>query len=72
MMTENMQIWLKELYLTEANDHLETAKFEHLCALGSPTGEAAMLHEMNADEHRAFANILKDMANKIRKENNND
>lgn len=64
-MTENMKFWLKKLYLTEANDHLETAKFEHLCSMGSPTSEAAMLHEMNADEHREFANILKDMANKI-------
>ena len=68
-MTENMKIWLKELYLNEANDHLETARFEHLCALGAPTGEASMLHEMNADEHRAFAMILEDMANKIEEEN---
>lgn len=68
MMTENMKFWLKELYLTEANDHLETAKFEHLCALGSPTDEASMLHEMNADEHRAFVQILQSMAEKIDKE----
>jgi hypothetical protein len=65
-MTENMKFWLKELYENEANDHLETARFEHLCALGSPTNEAAMLHEMNADEHRAFAKELQDMANKIK------
>ena len=65
MMTENMKIWLKELYLNEANDHLETARFEHLCALGAPNDEASMLHEMNADEHREFANILKSMANEI-------
>lgn len=64
-MTENMKFWLKKLYTAEANDHLETARFEHLCALGSPTDEASMLHEMNADEHRAFANMLMDMANKI-------
>lgn len=68
-MTENMKIWLKELYETEANDHLETARFEHLCALGAPTDEASMLHEMNADEHRAFASILKSMANNIKEEN---
>lgn len=66
MMTENMKFWLKELYETEANDHLETARFEHLCALGAPTNEASMLHEMNADEHREFANILKYMATKIK------
>lgn len=68
-MTENMKIWLKKIYLTEANDHLETARFEHLCAIGAPTDEASMLHEMNADEHRAFANILKSMANNIEEEN---
>ena len=69
MLTENMKFWLKELYLNEANDHLETARFEHICALGAPTDEASMLHEMNADEHREFASILKSMANKIEEEN---
>jgi hypothetical protein len=69
-MTENMKFWLKELYLNEANDHLETARFEHLCALGAPTDEASMLHEMNADEHRAFAEILQSMAANIEGENN--
>ncbi len=68
MMTENMRFWLKELYLTEADDHLETARFEHLCAFGAPTAEASTLHEMNADEHRAFADILKSMASKIEEE----
>lgn len=68
MMTENMKFWLKELYLSEANDHLETARFEHLCALGAPTAEASTLHEMNADEHREFASILKSMAEKIEEE----
>lgn len=68
-MTENMKIWLKELYENEANDHFETARFEHLCALGSPTDEASMLHEMNADEHRVFAMILEDMAKKIEGDN---
>ena len=71
-MTENMKIWLKELYLTEANDHLETAKFEHLCALGAPNDEASTLHEMNADEHRAFARILQSMANNIEEETTNE
>jgi hypothetical protein len=65
IMTENMKFWLKELYLTEANDHNETAKFEHLCALGSDTDEASMLHEMNAKEHWEFASILEEMANEI-------
>lgn len=67
-MTENMKIWLKELYLTEANEHLETARFEHICALGSPNNEASMLHEMNSDEHKEFAKLLKSMATKIEEE----
>ena len=67
-MTENMKLWLKELYLNEAEEHFATAKNEHLCALGSPNNETATLHEMNADEHREFANILISMANKIEEE----
>ena len=64
-MTENMKLWLKNLYAEEAKNHLAIAKHEHLCALGAPTNEASTLHELNADEHRAFARILMDMANKI-------
>lgn len=65
MMTENMKIWLKELYLDAAEAHLGAASNEHLWALGSDTDEQAMLHEMNADENRAFAIMLESMANKI-------
>lgn len=65
MLTENMKIWLKQIYLDASEEHLGTASNEHLWALGAPTDEAAMLHEMNADEHREFANILKSMAENI-------
>ena len=65
MLTENMKFWLKELYLEEAENHKITASNEHLCALGSPNGEAAMLHEMNAEEHREYALILEHMASKV-------
>lgn len=68
-MTENMKIWLKELYLEAAEEHFGTASNEHLWALGAPTDEASMLHEMNADEHRAFANMLTFMAHNIKEEN---
>lgn len=68
-MTENMKLWLKELYLNEAEEHFATAKNEHLYALGVPTNEASILHEMNANEHRVFAHILIEMANKIEEEN---
>ena len=71
-MTENMKIWLKELYLEAAEEHLVAASNEHLWALGAPTGEASMLHEMNADEHRAFAMILQSMADKIEEETTNE
>jgi hypothetical protein len=67
-MTENMKLWLIELYLNEAECHQETARFEHLCALGAPTDEASFLHEMNADEHREFAKELYYMAKKIEEE----
>ena len=66
-MTENMKLWLKKLYEGEANDHLEIARFEHRCALGADTNEASTLHELNADEHRAFARILMNMAKNIAK-----
>lgn len=68
-MTENMKIWLKKLYTNEAEEHFAIANNEHLCALGAPTNEASMLHEMNADEHRVFAHMLIEMANKIEEEN---
>lgn len=68
-MTENMKNWLKELYLEAAEEHFGTASNEHLWVLGAPTDEASMFHEMNADEHRAFAIILESMANAIEEEN---
>ena len=64
-MTEMMKIWLSSMYLQEAEDHLETARFEHLCALGSDDQEIAIIHEHSADEHREFARILKEMAEQL-------
>ena len=68
-MTETMKLWLKKLYLEAAEEHYGAASNEHLWALGSDNTEAAMLHEMNADEHRVFAMMLEDMAKKIEEEN---
>lgn len=62
MLTENMKIWLKQLYLNAAEEHLVAASNERLWALGSDTHEAAALHEANVNEHVAFAEILKSMA----------
>lgn len=63
-MTETMKIWLKQLYLDAAEEHRGAASNEHLWALGSD-GESAAQHEYYAEENRAFAEILEDMANKI-------
>lgn len=69
-MNETMKIWLKNLYLDAAEVHYGTASNEHLFALGSDNTEASTLHEMNADEHRAFAMMLEDMAKKVFEEDN--
>ena len=64
-MTENMKLWLRKLYLEAAEDHLVAASNEHLWALGAPSCEAAAMHEDNADENRAFAMMLREMADEI-------
>ena len=65
MMTENQREWLKGLYREAAEDHLIAASNEHLWALGSNSNETAVMHEKNAEEHREFAMMLKDLANNI-------
>lgn len=67
-MTENQKFWLEQLYLEAAEDHRDTANNEHLCAMGAPTAEAAMLHEGNAREHRMFAIKLEQMARQVKEE----
>ena len=64
-MTENMKLWLKQLYLDAAEDHLVTASNERLWSLGSDNDEAAILHMENAKEHWEFADILREMSNEI-------
>lgn len=65
MMTENQREWLKGLYREAADDHLIAGSNEHLWALGSDNGEAAAMHEHNAEEHREFAKMLREFANNI-------
>lgn len=65
---EFTKIWLKDLYLEAAKEHLEMAKHEHICALGSPDNESATMHEHNADDHREFARMMESMAENIDKE----
>jgi hypothetical protein len=64
-MTENMRIWLKEIYLTEAKEHRIAAGNTHLVALGCDDGESAKQFEEYADEHRQFAKILEELAEKV-------
>lgn len=64
-MTENMKLWLKDIYLREAENHRKTASNYHLWALGSHTDVHANMYEKFADEHREFARILETMANDI-------
>lgn len=63
-MTETMKIWLKELYLSEAEEHRVAASNFHLAALGSNDENAKQLEEY-ADENRKFAAILEKMAKEI-------
>lgn len=64
-LTENMKIWLKRLYLEQAEEHLATASNCHLWALGSETTESATQFEEFAEEHRDFAHILRCMAEEL-------
>lgn len=63
-LTENMKIWLQELYRAEAKEHRGTTSNCHIMALGSD-GESAAQFEEFADEHREFAEILETMANEL-------
>lgn len=62
--TETMKIWLRELYLKEAEDHRVTASNCHLTSLGSE-GESAAQWEYYAEEHRCFADKLEELAKSI-------
>lgn len=65
VLTENMKIWLKELYLEQVTEHLATASNCHMFALGSETNESATQFEEFADEHREFAHILECLAKEL-------
>lgn len=64
-LTENMKMWLKELYLNEAEEHRVAASNSHLWALGSETQESAIQWETYAEEHKEFAKILEIMAKQM-------
>ena len=66
-LTENMIKWMKEMYLEAAKDELGTASNCHIFALGSDTQESAEQWEGYAEEHREYAEILKNMAEELDK-----
>lgn len=53
--------WLNSMYKEARDDHLAKATHEHLCALGSPDNETAIMHEQMADVHRQFARIMNNL-----------
>ena len=65
VLTENMKIWLKELYHDAAKEHLATASNCHIWSLGSDTQESEMQWEEYAEEHREFVHILECLANEL-------
>lgn len=53
-MTENQKIWLEELI----EEYRVAASNERLWAKGAPEQETARMHEENAEENAAFADLL--------------
>lgn len=53
-MTENQKLWLEELI----EEHRVTASNERLWSKGAADEEQARMHEENAEEHSAFADML--------------
>lgn len=64
MLTENMKIWLNELYRAAAKEHRGIASNCHIVALWSDDKNVAQ-YEGLAEEHRDFAEILEDLANEL-------
>lgn len=60
-LTENMKLFLKQ----DAQEHYKQAKNHHIWAMGSRTNEEATQLEQLADEHRALAHMLENLANGI-------
>ena len=58
--TENMKIWLAELFIEQAREHRGAAANCHIFALGSD-GEEAQQFEEYREEHIQFAQILETM-----------
>jgi hypothetical protein len=57
-LTEKMKTWLNQ----HAQEHYQYAKNCHIWALSSDTNDEATELELCADEHRAFARTLENLA----------
>ena len=60
-LTENMRLFLKQ----DAQEHYNKARNHHIWAMGCHTNEEAIQLEQLADEHRALAHMLENLANGI-------
>lgn len=63
--TDLEKIWLRELLDTERGQQLGLARLEHITALGSLTNEESTMHEINANNHRAYAFKLDALITKV-------
>lgn len=67
-MTENMKLWLVEMYQREIEEAESAASNEHLWALGSDDGHAWQ-HEENASEQEEYIKLLKELIKSIEVDN---
>lgn len=64
-LTERQTDWLKELLTDASAEAIGAARNCHLIALGADTQEESVEFENAADEQRAYAQALLDVAAKI-------
>lgn len=61
----NTNLWLAQLYRDGYDEHIKAAKNCHLWAMGSNTNEESLEYELQSDQHRAFANMCREMARRL-------
>ena len=62
---QNFVTQMEQDLLNLSTEHEETAKNEHIWALGCDDPDLAMCHEQYADEHRALAEAYRRMSEHI-------
>ena len=64
--SENIKMWLKELYENEIEEVTKAIENEHMWAIWCKKYQAASIqHEDNAEELRNYVNILKELKQSI-------